>query len=811
MTTQINQTEVLCVHCGVQCEQDVIVYEGLPFCCHGCETVFKVLSDHRSGNTSNIQFPSTAGYEFLEEDEIQEALIIFKNNGISKIRFRTPAVHCSSCVQILEKLNILHNGIVASRIDFPRKEVTIDFCDDVISLRQVADLLTFVGYPPEINLATIQSSKDRTYDHQLLLQIGSAGFIFGNVMLLSFPEYFGLDDPFFERLFGYLSLAFCIPLLTYSASDYLRSAYTSLLNGSLNIDVPISLGALVLFLRSAYDIMSQTGGGYLDSLSGFIFFLLIGKWFQKKTYDRISFDRNYESYFPLFATKSTGDGISSVLLKNIVESDELIIRHQEIIPCDSKLLGKEAQIDYSFVTGEDRAIHAKTSDKLFAGGRNLGASIKVKVLKTVDQSYLTKLWEDEHSMVNTTLVRSLLIDKVGKYFTLTILGIALITIIYWMAIDPKVAMHAFTSVLIIACPCVIALSIPFTFGSLLSMLGTRSVFIRGTHILEKIQSATTIVFDKTGTITSGVRPKIDYVGKSLTFEQKELASLVAQQSSHPLSQFVFDHLGIGLQEVELSDFNEVSGMGVMGRYNSSQAKLGSMKFVEEAIDHKLDQSSYVHLSINGEYMGHFKVLTQFRPGLSTLLDNLRKRYQVHLLSGDLDFQKEELMTQYGFQPDEMQFGKSPQDKMSYINDMKAKGDNVIMIGDGLNDAGALRASDVGFVITEDLNNFTPASDVVIHASMFKKIVELLELVKGVKYILYFIYFMAIIYNGVGLFFAVQGLLSPVVAAILMPASSISMVVMGYGLTWAYFRKSTSGWKLTSHLSKTQPDPKLSIA
>lgn len=811
MTSEINQTEVLCIHCGNQCEEDVIVYDGLSFCCHGCETVFKVLSDHATGNTSNIQFPSTAGYEFLEEEEIQEALIIFKDNGISKIRFRTPAVHCSSCVQILEKLNILHNGIVTSRIDFPRKEVTIDYCDDVISLRQIADLLTFVGYPPEINLATVNGTSNKSYDHKLLLQIGSAGFIFGNVMLLSFPEYFGLKDPFFERLFGYLSLAFCIPLLTYSASDYLKSAYTSLLNGSLNIDVPISLGALVLFMRSAYDIMSQTGGGYLDSLSGFIFFLLVGKWFQKKTYDRISFDRNYESYFPLFATKLKDNKISSVLLKNIAESDELIIRHQEIIPCDSELLTKEAQIDYSFVTGEDRAIHTKTAHKLFAGGRNLGASIKVKVLKTVDQSYLTKLWEGEHTGIDETLERSFLIDKVGRYFTLSILGIALFTIIYWMAVDPKVAMHAFTSVLIIACPCVIALSIPFTFGSMLSMLGTRSVFIRGTHILEKIQSATTIVFDKTGTITSGIRPKIEYVGKSLTFEQKEIASLVAQQSSHPLSQFVFDHLGVGHQEVELTEFKEISGSGVEGRKNSSHAKLGSADFIGQNPDHNSAQSSYVHLSINGQYMGYFQVVTQFRPGLNKLLDGLRKKYQVRLLSGDLDFQKPELMARYGFEADEMQFEKSPQDKMAYVNDMKVNGHKVIMIGDGLNDAGALRASDVGFVITEDLNNFTPASDVVIHASMFERIVELLKLIEGVKYILYFIYFMAILYNGVGLFFAVQGLLSPVVAAILMPTSSISMVVLGYGLTWMYFRKSTSGWKLTSHMDGTQADPKLSIA
>jgi Cu+-exporting ATPase len=752
------------------------------FCCNGCKTVFQILSNDPAFEQKNITFPEINKFEYLLKDDIAKYFITFSQPGLNKARFKLPAIHCSSCIQILERLQYLHSGIISSRVDFPKKELTISYYSEVINLKEVAELLTFVGYEPEINLAALSGDEVSGYNKKLVLQIGVAGFVFGNVMLLSFPEYFGLKDPLFERVFGYLSIALCIPLLTFSASDYLRSAHTSILNRSLNIDVPISLGILTLFLRSTYDIISHSGGGYLDSLSGFVFFLLIGKWFQQKTYDKISFERNYESYFPLCATKVIDGTTDPVLLRDIVPGDNLLIRSKEIVPCDGVFTAEQGTIDYSFVSGESRPISVERDLKIFAGGRNIGSSFTIQVSNAVDQSYLTQLWEEGQLDEKRNNTRSEITDRVGRYFTLTILAISILTLTYWLAIDSSVAMHAFTSVLIIACPCVIALSIPFTYGSFLSMMTKLNVFIRNTETLEKIQSCDTIIFDKTGTLTTGKKALVRYEGRTLNYQEKTAISQLCQQSSHPLSLHLFDHLNMGISKQVMEHFEESTGQGLKGLVSGLLVEIGSAKYIKPLGSNGRNDYGSVHIKISGEYRGYFQIETQFRPGLQAILSRLRSKYKIWLLSGDHNTQEDELKAVFGFDTSAMQFEQSPKDKMAFIKNLQRHGHKVIMIGDGLNDSGAFIQSDVGIVLTEDLNNFTPASDIVLQASAFTFLDKILERVHNMKSILYVIYFMALIYNSVGLFFAVQGLLSPIVAAILMPASSVSIVVLGYLLT-----------------------------
>lgn len=797
-----------CDHCGQPCEKDAIRQDGLSFCCMGCQTVYQILEQNKEG--IGLTIPEVEKYAFLESEEIIDALLSFRSDQLCKVSFRLPEIHCSSCIQILEKLPELHQGIMTSRIDFPNKRVSITYFPEIISLRKVAELLSYVGYEPEINLSSADEKSTNRSDKELILKLGSAGFIFGNVMLLSFPEYLGLHDPLFERFFGYLSLAFCIPLVTYSASDYLKSAYASILNGGLNIDVPISIGILALFGRSAFDILSHTGSGYLDSLAGFVFFLLIGRWFQKKTYDKISFDRTYESYFPLHASKWTKDGLQAVMLRNIRPNDVLYIRSGEIIPCDAELLSEKAEIDYSFVTGEERSTLVAGKEKIYAGGKNLGASVKVRVIELVDQGYLTRLWEEKEGNVNED-DRSLLTDRIGSYFTLTILLIAGATLGFWLWVDPGMAMNAFTSVLIIACPCVIALSIPFTYGTLLSLLAGRGIYVKSTRTLEQIQNADTIIFDKTGTLTSGKQPEISFEGPPLSQEEANAIGLLTQQSAHPLSRLIFQALELPYSNGSVENYHEINGQGLEGRIKGHHLRLGSSSFINKKDRYSTGTSGQVHIEIDDQYRGCFSIRTQYRPSLKTVLNKFRSEFNVQMLSGDEDFQRDELINVFGFDDSELQFRQSPMDKKTFVQELQQSGHGVIMVGDGLNDAGALRQSNAGIVVTEDLNNFTPASDVVLDARRFDKLPETMTILKKTKGVLYFMYAMAIVYNIIGLFFAVQGLLSPIVAAILMPSSSISMVVTGYLLTrWRVYR-STRDWDSHGKEITLQEAQKLSVA
>ena len=280
-----------CYHCGLDCKTDKIEFDQKSFCCMGCKTVYEILNQHELScyydlETAPGSVPNDikGKFNYLDNEDIASKLIEFDDLETVVASFFIPNIHCSSCIWILENLQKLNAGIKVALVNFPKKEVRITFRKSEISIREVVELISSIGYEPYISLDNAEFKSNQT-DRKLIYQIAVAGFAFGNIMMLSFPEYFQMDEywlnrfkPFFRALMFLLSL----PALLYSGQDYLISAYKGLKHGILNIDVPISLGILVLFFRSTYEIISNTGQGYFDSLTGLIFFLLLGKIFSKK-------------------------------------------------------------------------------------------------------------------------------------------------------------------------------------------------------------------------------------------------------------------------------------------------------------------------------------------------------------------------------------------------------------------------------------------------------------------------------------------------------------------------------------------------
>ncbi|MEO1715224.1 MAG: HAD-IC family P-type ATPase, partial [Bacteroidota bacterium] len=353
----------------------------------------------------------------------------------------------------------------------------------------VVELLASIGYAPTISLESSEQSQKRPVDRKLYFQLGVAGFAFGNIMLMSFPEYLGMQqhpDHSIVQLFGYLNILLALPVLLYSGGDYLRSAFLGLRHFHLNMDVPISLGMLALFTRSAYEILAGVGAGYMDSLAGFIFFLLIGKWFQQRTYQHLSFERDFRSYFPIAATVIEEEEERIVPVKDLEIGQVIRIRNGELIPADGKLMEGKGLIDYSFVTGEAQPVSKVASESLFAGGRQTGGAITVELKKRVDQSYLTSLWNDQAFQKEVHGQTSRLADRVAQYFTAAILLIAAGTLMYWLPKDWTTAINAFSSVLIIACPCAVALSVPFTFGNSMRILAKQGFFLKNVETIESL-------------------------------------------------------------------------------------------------------------------------------------------------------------------------------------------------------------------------------------------------------------------------------------------------------------------------------------
>jgi len=794
--TQANtgKDELICHHCSEPCPDDRIAIEDKLFCCEGCKTVYEILSannlcryydiDENAG--VSLRGQSREEYAYLDDPDVQERILDFSDGQQSKVRFFLPQIHCASCIWLLENLYKLNEGITDSRVNFLKKEIFLTFRPAEVSLRKVVELLAKLGYAPAINLSNLEDEKKPVVNRSFFFRLGVAGFAFGNIMLLSFPEYLGLDQSMereFFQLFGYLNILLALPVVFYSGWGYLRSAFQGLKQRDLNIDVPISLGILTLFGRSLYEILSHSGAGYLDSLAGLVFFLLIGRWFQQRTYHNISFERDYKSYFPIAARRKTGEEVQSASLDKLKAGDRIIIKNRELIPADSVLLRGTAEIDYSFVTGESQPVHLPEGEKIYAGGRQMGDTIEVSLTKPVSQSYLTQLWNDEAFTKKQASNASRLANRVGRYFTIAILLVAGATLLFWLPRNVATGVNAFTAVLIIACPCAVALAIPFIFGNVLRILGRHEFYLKNTNVIEALAAVNTVVFDKTGTLTQRGTGKTGFVGAPLSGEEMQLLGALTAPSTHPVSQRIFEWLqkdGQAPSSERLPaphNWQETVGRGVQATVGGRDMRLGAPGFMNGAAGDAALEPSGVYLQIDGRLRGYFQLDQSFRPGLRRVMDFFRGLGPNYLLSGDNDRERP-LLAPYFSQADKLRFRQSPRDKLNFIKERQGTGHQVLMLGDGLNDAGALQQSDAGIVLTENTNNFTPACDGVLHARHFDRLPQFLQFSRRSIRLVYGAYLFALMYNVIGLSFAVQGALSPIVAAILMPLSSISIVLFG---------------------------------
>lgn len=772
-----------CFHCGNEIiQKDEVVFDEKKFCCTGCKTVYEIFS--QNDLTCYYDFQASPGatpldiqgkYDFLDNDDIVAKLLEFQGDSTYIVSLYIPHIHCSSCIWILENLQKLQEGISASQVNFPEKKVRVTYNPEKTSLKKIVELLSSIGYEPYISLENYDEGKKKV-DRSLIYKIGVAFFCFGNIMLLSFPEYFEVEEFWINQyrgFFRWLIFGLSLPAFIYSASGYYVSAWKSIKSGLLNIDIPIALGIVVMFVRSTVDIVFDYGQGFFDSMCGLIFFMLLGKLFQTKTYDFLSFERDYKSYFPIAVTKVLPNGKEeSVQVYAIEKGDRLLIRNQELIPVDGILISEKASIDYSFVTGEAVPIEKKSGDKVFAGGKQLGKVIEMEVLFSVSQSYLTQLWSNDVFQKRVEQKHKTITDKISRYFTPALLGLAVVSFVYWLFFDTTTAFNVFTAILIVACPCALALTAPFTLGNVLRILGNRKFYLKNALVIEQLAKVDTIVFDKTGTITTNKKTAITYEGTPLNDAELKLLKNVLRGSNHPLSRRLYEFIP-HFDKMEVTHFEEVIGKGILASIQNDTIKLGSSQYLQH-MSENTHKKTKVHVEINGVYKGSYVFNNQYRNGLEQLFERLSKKYNIVVLSGDNDGERKILEKMLPSNTT-LVFNQKPEEKLAYIENLQSQGKNVMMVGDGLNDSGALAQSNVGISISENVNVFSPACDGILDASQFDKIAFFMNYSKNAMKTIYMSFTISLLYNVVGLSFAVTGNLSPIVAAIIMPLSTITIV------------------------------------
>lgn len=720
-------------------------------------------------------------FAYLQDETIISQLLQYNSEERANVTLQLPQMHCSSCIYLLENLHKIQEGITRSQVQFERKEIFISFNPALVSLRKVVELLAFIGYEPAISLNDAAPQKKESFNHKKIAELGVAGFCFGNIMMLSFPEYFSggqIEQPGLKETFTWIIFFLSLPVLVFAARSIFAAAWKGLRQGIINIDAPIALAILITYARSYYEIISGTGPGYLDSGTGIIFFMLTGRWFQHKTYDAISFDRQYKSYFPLGVTVLREHIEQNIPVTQLQKGAIMVIRNEEMIPADAILLKGKALIDYSFVSGENVPVAKKLGELLFAGGKQKGGALQLKVVKEPSQSYITQLWNNDVFGKSKNREQSF-IHPWSRYFTAVLFSIAILAASYWAWMDPSKILPVVTSVLIVACPCSLLLSATFTFGNMMRIFGKNKLYLKNASVIESLAKVQHIVFDKTGTITKTGEAMVSFKGAALLLQEEEWVRTAAMQSAHTLSHSLARYLttGAGNDAPVLKHFSETAGSGLLAEMDGAKVQLGAAGFLNVAQQEGIVSSSCVHVKINDAYKGFFEIANQYRPHIKELTTELQNnKYPLHVLSGDNDAEKSNLLQLFGSQAP-LYFNVTPQQKLSYIESLQQQQQKVLMVGDGLNDAGALMQADTGIAVSDDAARFSPACDAIMDGSVLHKLSYFIQYAKAGKQIVMFSFLLSILYNIIGISFAVQAKLSPMVAAILMPASTISIVLL----------------------------------
>ena len=782
-TTEALEAAV-CLHCGDSCDAGAIISSSGTFCCRGCESVYRILSEYglaafyacdvAPGTSQKLaETRDKARFAALDDPAVAARLLEFDNGALSRVTFSTPSMHCASCLWLLEQLWRVDPGITRSEADLVRRTVRITFEPGRTTLRAIAERLAALGYEPVLENERAPGRLPPAR-RTLYLKIGVAGFAFGNVMLFSIPRYANgapLDGGF-QRMFDVLNVAFAVPVLLFSASDYFRTAWQAVRARAMALEVPVALGLAVLFFRSLADIAASRGEGFMDSFTGLVFFLLIGRLFQQTVFDRIAFDRTFRSFFPLSVRVERNGGSAMTPLEQVRAGDVVIVRPHEVVPADAVMLDDDGSIDYAFVTGEAAPVAVRRGEQVRAGGRAQGRALRLRVTREVSHSQLAALWNNPAFEKPKTYWLTDLSARFGAWFTAGALLLAAAGAVMWWP-DTAQAAQVATAVLIIACPCALTLAAPITLGTAMGMLGRSGCYLKHAAVALDLSRIDTVAFDKTGTLTaasSGMRP----VQQGLTDAEWTMVRRLAAESVHPASRAIADD---ATAAGEVAGFREHPGQGICGTVDGHELAIGTAAFVGARTGVALPADERIAVAIDGTPRGWIGLTTSARPGLEQAARRLGRAHRLCLLSGDHSREAARWQDIFG---DRMWFRQSPDDKLALVRAQQADGRRVLMIGDGLNDAGALAAADVGMAVSDETACIVPACDAVVRGDRLEHLPAFLQYAKRARGVIVLCFLVSLIYNAAGLWLALAGTLTPLATAILMPVSSLTVVGLSAG-------------------------------
>lgn len=767
----------VCTHCLQNSNVEIFdVFENQkigPFCCNGCLTVYKVIKDKGLGEYYEIkknikQYKKRSpvelenhSYKYMDNEEFLNEYSYQNSFNQKTMEFYLEGVHCLACLWIIEKLPLFVEGVQTSKLDLGKSIATVSILDEG-SFSKVALELDAIGYKPH----PLKNSQDSVAfkikeDRTNLLRIGIAGAATGNIMIYAVSLYAGATAEY-EGFFNLLTVLFAIPVLTFCAFPFYKASYYSLKNKSLSIDVPISMALIMGAIMGIYNLMIDIHENYFDSLTALVFLLLLSRYFLKSIQAKGLNTSDLDFFYQGSTIKKINDNneLEEIHPKFIKIQDRIRIYPNEIIPADGIIQKGETYVNNSLLTGESTLIKSQSGDTVFSGTMNVSNEIDILVTKAQKETRLGKILKDLESSWGH---KSSIIDianKISKYFTIVVILLAgILYLIQSQMVPQKEALEKALTLLIVTCPCALAIAIPLTFIRTLSKSVIKGIVIKDDKTIEEIKEAKTIFLDKTGTITYN-NIKISAFDINQNHPEKEIYDVIyslENYSKHPVGICLKEYAKSKKAELqEVIDYKEIPGIGVTGEIN-----------------HHFWQIKNYRLLKDQEAIAQFQIDDEIRPESFEAIAQLKKMgLKVCLLSGDKKDKVLKIAESLNIEAENCYAEITPEMKADIIKNQPRS----IMVGDGANDALALSMANVGIAVHGAMDISLRASDVYLTVPGILSIVDLVKISHETMRVIYRNFILSLLYNSVSVMLAYTGYISPLTAAIIMPLSSLTVLI-----------------------------------
>lgn len=798
-----------CFHCGLSIPDGGVVsgsVEGKDreFCCYGCKSVCQVIFDSgmegfydRTPEGTLLAPPPELSEDaaLFDLEEIQQEYVSSEDN-ISEINLLVEGIHCAACVWLIERTLTPISGVVSAQVNLSGKRLHLRWDKSQIKLSELIKRLSHIGYAAVPFDPETAEGRLRKRDRSLLYRLVFAGFAMMNLLWISIALYSGADQGEFRTWFHWLGFALATPTLLYSGYPFLRGAWTGMVARHLTMDLPIAIGATTTYLYSTYITIngSQIGDVYFDTVVNFIFVILIGRYLESAAKRKaVSSTQRLMDLQPRVATIIRDGSEEVVPVRSLVVGDMVMVKPGQRIPVDGELIDGVSEVDEAMLSGESLPVSKKPGDLLYAGTVNGHGVMRLRVDAVLKNSALGKIIDMVEDAQASKAPIQCTADRIVPWFVSLTLFLGAVTFLFWVGSDFEVALMAATSVLIITCPCAFGLATPMAIAVASGVGARHGVLIKNGGVLEMLSSIRHIVFDKTGTLTEGKLGVRD-IHLEEGWDNREfyrIAYALERYSEHPVAKVIVrkaeEQLGNVARESVAENFTYSPGAGISGIVDGRECLLGTAAWMEQhdvsitagvmnfAVESEAKAESVVFLSVNGLCVGGLSLADKLRSGTALLLSRLRRQgMRFSLLTGDRQKVAEAVVNELG---EDMSVIAEvlPDEKAAVIRDLQKSGEQIAMVGDGINDAPALTMADVGIAMGSGTDVSVESADIVLLSSEIEQVELANRLSQRTLRTIRQNIGISILYNVIMVPLAMMALITPLVAAISMPVSSLLVI------------------------------------